>query len=199
MPPRSSLRIWALVMTLAGATSVAAQDPQSPAPAGFGVGASVTYQSLGNEDFEGIDNGFGLETTARYTTDGGFQLLGGIRYNIHDIARAPGNVHFFEFFVDPRYVIELLDAERIVLLVAGRVAYVHLAVSGGADASANGFMAGGSVGAIYALTSRLGLEATASFGGFWSDAFEFEGLPASGTANGSVASLQLGLVWSFPR
>ncbi len=185
------------VAALATLASTAwAQETETSAPAGFGLGLSAVYQRF-SEDFEGLDPGFGGEASVRYTWDGGFQLQGGVHYSLHDIARLPGNVGFLEFFVDPRYVIELFDSQRIVLLVAGRVGYVRLS-SGDSDVAVGGATIGGSVGGLYGLRRALAVEVTFYFGGLWMDRLQTEPAPAP-TITGSVTSIQVGVVWSFPN
>lgn len=196
MMTRPGCRALASLAALATLASTAwAQENETPAPAGFGLGLSAVYQRF-SEDFEGLDPGFGGEASVRYTWDGGFQLLGGVHYSRHDILRLPGNVGFLEFFVDPRYVIELFDSQRIVLLVAGRVGYVKLS-NGDTDTAVGGATVGGSVGGLYGLRRTLAVEVTFYFGGLWAERLQTE--PGSApTINGSITSIQVGVVWSFP-
>ena len=131
-----------LFILIAAATSggpALAQDTETPSPAGFGVGLAASYLTFGDE-FEGLSGGFGGEFSVRYTWYGGFQLLAGVHYSVHDIDRLPGNVKFMELFVDPRYVIQLFESQRVVLLIAGRLAYASERTAGTIDATANGFM-----------------------------------------------------------
>ena len=53
------------------------------------------------------------------------------------------------------------------------------------------------MGGLYSLRSTLAVEVTLLFGGFWTDRLQVE--PDPPALNGSVSSIQLGVVWSFPR
>jgi hypothetical protein len=190
---RLARRILVVQLALAIPGSAAqAQETQTPAPPGFGLGASAVYQQF-SEEFEGLKGGFGGVLSARYTWYSGFQLLGGVHYSIHDVSRLPEDVSFLQLFVDPRYVIELFDSQRIVLLVAGRLAYARQ--SSGA-ASGSGLVVGGSVGGLYMLNRSLAVEVTFLFGGIWADPLQAEAGTAS-TVNGSLTSIQAGVVWSL--
>ncbi|HSG82115.1 MAG TPA: hypothetical protein VLC48_07690 [Gemmatimonadota bacterium] len=186
------------VMTLAVASpgpTAFAQETETPAPAGFGLGLVAVYQQF-SEELEGLEGGFGGALSARYTWYSGLQLLGGVQYSIHDISGFPGNVGFLQFFVDPRYVIELFDSQRIVLLVAGRLAYVRQISDGATEASGGGLVAGGSVGGLYGVNRSLAVEVTFLFGGIWTERLQAEA-GSAGTVTGSLTSIQAGLVWSL--
>ncbi len=189
-----ALMTAALAVTLASAAQ--AQEQESPAPAGFGVGLAWSYTTF-SEDFEGLDGGFGGDATLRYTFDDGLQLLGGAHYSVHTIERIPGSVGFWEFYFDPRYLIELFDSRRVVLLVGGRVGYVSLSTKGDTSASTSGITVGGSVGGLYGLKRTLAVEVSFYFGGMWTNRLQLQPNPESVT--GSTSSIIVGVVWSFPN
>lgn len=191
---RASQAIAAAVLAATLASAAAAQEGEGPAPAGLGVGLVGTYTTF-SEDFEGLKRGFGGDVTIRYTFDDGLQLLGGAHYSSHSIDRFPSRVGYWTFYFDPRYILELFESQRIVLLVAGRVGYGWLSTNGGVDVSTGGVTVGGSVGGLYGLRRRLAVEVTFHFGGLWTDRLQTQPDPESVT--GSTSSIAVGVVWSF--
>jgi hypothetical protein len=184
----------ALAATLASAA--VAQEAESPAPAGFGVGLAAAYTTF-SEDFEGLDGGFGGDATLRYTFDDGLQLLGGAHYSVHSIERLPSRVGYWVFYFDPRYVIELFESQRVVLLVAGRVGYVSLSTTDESNVSTSGVTVGGSVGGLYGLRRTLAVEVTFYFGGIWTNRLQEQ--PDAESVTGSSSAINIGIVWSFPN
>ncbi|MEE8192310.1 MAG: outer membrane beta-barrel protein [Gemmatimonadales bacterium] len=179
--------VCAAVATLLS-TAAFAQD--TPARTGFGAGVSGGFVDFGGDAFARIGSAFGLEATGRYTWPGNFQLVLGVHYSSHNVEGAATDLRVFSVFVDPRYVLAMMDSERFSPYVGGRVAYVRLGSDDawGTDGSANGFSIGGLAGFLFEVVPGVAIEGYGYFGGLLLD---------DSMGNGNMTILQVGVVYTF--
>ncbi len=176
-------------------TAAFAQD--TPARTGFGAAASGGYVGFGGDAFARIGSAFGLEATGRHTWPGNFQLVLGVHYSSHNVEGAATDLRVFSVFVDPRYVLAMMNSERFSPYVGGRVAYVRLGSNdGGADGSANGFSIGGLAGFLFEVVPGVAIEGYGYFGGLVLDDSIGISLESDDT-NGNMTILQVGVVYTF--
>jgi hypothetical protein len=186
-----------LVATCVCGTSAYSQG--TPAYSGVGIGASGGWVALGGDAFQDLRSAFGAELTARYTWPSNFQLLLGGHYSNHSLEESDTKLTVLSFFADARYVLAMVNSERIAPYIGGRVAYVSLSPSGdAANGSANGASFGGLVGFLFEIVPSLAFDAYGYFGGLILSSTE--NLPLDSEENtGNLTIIQLGLVYTFPN
>lgn len=169
----------------------------TPAYSGFGIGASGGWVALGGDAFQDLRSAFGAEVTARYTWPSNFQLLLGGHYSNHSLEELDTKLAVLSVFADARYVLAMMDSERIAPYIGGRVAYVRLSPNNGpADGSVNGASFGGLVGFLFEIVPRLAFETYGYFGGLILGGIG--NLPLeSDEDTGNMTIIQVGLVYTF--
>lgn len=105
MPAKFCTHFVALVAVVFLSTTAFAQHV-AVVP-GFGIEAGIGYYTLSGDDFDGTDPGIGFEGEARYTLASGFQLAGGVSYNIHGVDLIDENRKILGVFAEPRYLFAL--------------------------------------------------------------------------------------------
>ncbi|KPK59333.1 MAG: hypothetical protein AMS21_10030 [Gemmatimonas sp. SG8_38_2] len=171
----------------------------TPAYTGIGIGASGGWVALGGDLFQDLRSALGAEVTARYTWPSNFQLLLGGHYSNHDLEELDAKLAVISVFADARYVLAMVNSERIAPYIGGRVAYVRLSPNdSSAGGSAGGPSFGGLVGFLFELVPRLSFEAYGYFGGLIiANAGD---LPLeSDEDTGNMTILQVGLVYTLPN
>ena len=169
---------------------------------GFGIEAGIGYYPLSGDDFDLTDPGIGFEGEARYTWASGFQLAGGVSYNIHgvDVDVIDENLKVLGVFAEPRYLFAL-KSPNIAPFIGGRLSYLHQSLDrNGVSTGGNGWAFGGVGGLLFQVGQQVGIEvsvlfAAVSFGDFEADGFSI----ANTDTSGSTLGLRAGVVVNFPR
>ncbi len=195
--PRAARVAVAMAAAAAFACATPAFSQLTPAYSGIGIGASGGWVALGGDLFGDLGSAFGAEVTARYTWPSNFQLLLGGHYSNHSLEETDTKIALLSVFADARYVLAMIDSERIAPYMGGRVAYVRLSPddssSGG---SASGASFGGLVGFLFEMVPRLSFEAYGYFGGLILG--NASNLPLdSDDDTGNLTIIQVGLVYTF--
>lgn len=190
----------ATLLVAAVATCVCATPGFSqgtPAYSGIGVGASGGWVALGGDAFKNLHSAFGAEVTARYTWPSNFQLLLGGHYSNHSLEELDTKLAVLSVFADARYVLAMVNSERIAPYIGGRIGYVRLSPDNGpAAGSANGASFGGLVGFLFEIVPNLAFEAYGYFGGLIIGSTG--NLPLeSDEDTGNMTIIQVGLVYTF--
>ncbi len=145
------------------------------------LGVAGLMASLGGDDFEGVDNGFGGEASVWFRAGTSFTIGGGAHYTSHgtDIDE---NLKVLGIFAEPRYRFAA-GGGNLTPYIAGRAAWARYSIQ---DASATGFYFGGGgglmIGAGKTLIDIEVLYNSASFGDVSVDGSSIDGTDASGSA-----------------
>jgi len=196
------VRCGRAALLVAAATCVCATSAFSqgtPAYSGIGIGASGGWVALGGDAFKNLRSAFGAEVTARYTWPSNFQLLLGGHYSNHSLEELDTKLAVLSVFADARYVLAMVNSQRIAPYIGGRIAYVRLSPdSGPAAGSANGVSFGGLVGFLFEIVPHLAFETYGYFGGLIIGGTEHLPLE-SDEDTGNMTIIQVGLVYTFPN
>ena len=101
----------------------------------------------------------GFEGAARYTLASGFQLAGGVSYNVHGVDGTAENLKVLGVFAEPRYLFGI-KSPNIAPFIGGRLSYLHQSlVVSGFTTGANGWAIGGVGGILFQMGRQVGIEA----------------------------------------
>ena len=164
------------------------------------VGVAGGYYSLGGEDFNTTDAGFGGEASLRYGVNRNIELKAGVGISSHDDSSINESIKGLSVSVEPRYMISMAGTPKLTPFIGGRVQWAReSATVGGIDLSGNGFGFGVVGGFQYLASPQLGIEASVllvsqSFG-----EVKYGGQVVNSSTSGTVLGLQVGLVFKFGR
>jgi hypothetical protein len=170
----------------AGLLAVCCALGTASAAAQASLGVAGLMASLGGDDFEGVDNGFGGEASVWFPAGTSFTIGGGAHYTSHGIEGIDENLSVLGIFAEPRYRFQA--GGKVKPYVAGRVGWVRESISsGGVDANASGFYFGGGGGLMVPVGAKLDLDFevlfnSVSFGDIEVDGTSQPDTDSSGTA-----------------
>jgi len=166
------MRWWA---TAAGAVAVSAGDVTAQSAQPISLQVSGLYASLFGDDYEGIGKGLGGEAQLRFTP-GALSVGVGGQYTRHDftvtvpsVGDFDGNLSLAGAFIEPRFVIAT-GSNLVAPYISARLSLLHQGISvdfpacGEVSGSATGTTVNGGGGLLVRLTSRMNLDAGATYG-----------------------------------
>ncbi|UCG89144.1 MAG: outer membrane beta-barrel protein [Gemmatimonadota bacterium] len=169
-------------------------------PPGFKVGAAIGYNTLGGDDFDGLDPGFGFHGFLGYMTPAGFTISGGVQYSTHGVDGIDENAHVLGVYVEPRYSAKLASPS-VAPFIGGRAYWVRytLNMAWVGDASSSGFAFAGIGGIVFQVAPQFALEPAVTFMllSFGEAKVDGETIPDT-DMQGNSLGLHLAFVISFP-
>lgn len=193
------MRWWAMA---AGALVLSTGEAAAQSAQRISLQVSGLYASLFGEDYEGIGNGFGGEAQLRFTP-GALSIGVGGQYTRHGIDDFDGNASFLGGFIEPRFVIAT-GSNNFAPYVSTRFSFLRQSLDVSSEFNAcsgsnNGVTANAGGGVLVRLSSRMNLDAGATYGYTWFGSGTFtcdsgdEGELSSGSGSNVVVRLGLAI------
>jgi hypothetical protein len=187
----------AAVLTLCAAPAFA-QGTGPLTKGGLGIGVAGGYYSLGGDDFETTDAGFGGLAMVQYNLSPRFQLVGGVGMSWHDDSYIEETITNMRVSAEPRFYFPMAGGSMHPY-IGGLAGWSRSSATvSGYDLSQSGFYFGGTGGLQFSLGPKTAFEvavvlASMSFG----DA-EVDGESQPDTdASGTILALQAGVVFKL--
>jgi hypothetical protein len=129
----------------------------------FSVQLSGVYAALRGEAFRDLSGGPGVDGQLRFTR-GAISVGAGFQYTSHDARSLNDKVKLYGGFFEPRYVI-VTGSEHFAPYISTRISILRESYNvGDFSGSATGVTLNGGGGLLIRLTSRVNLDAGATYG-----------------------------------
>jgi hypothetical protein len=190
----------ALVAAALAAGTVLAQAPADDQGSKFGLGLAGGYYSLGGDDFETTDAGYGFEVSGHFHLSPKIALLGGFGMNWNDDSFIDETITTMRISVEPRYLFHM-EGGKLTPFLGARVGYLSAgATVQDVDFSQTGFYFAGTGGVLVRMSPAMMFEAGVQFGQASFGDAEADGQTIDDSdASGSFLALQLGIVYHFGK
>jgi hypothetical protein len=155
-------------MMAAGVAVFSAGDLTAQSAQPISLQVSGIYASLFGEAYEGLKNGIGGEAQLRFTP-GALSIGAGGQYTRHEIEDASINVSLAGVFLEPRFVVAT-GSNYFAPYLSARFSLLRQSVDfddpdcGQIEGSTTGATVNGGGGVLVRLSSRLNLDAGATYG-----------------------------------
>jgi Outer membrane protein beta-barrel domain len=157
------MRTGMLMAAVGLATSLSTSVAGAQSAQRFSVQVSGLYASLFGKTYEGLKDGFGGEAQLRFTP-GALSFGAGFQYTSHDDQIVGDKVKLYGGFFEPRYVISA-GSEHVAPYISTRFSVLRESFNvGDFSGAATGVTLNGGGGLLVRLTSRVNLDAGATYG-----------------------------------
>jgi hypothetical protein len=179
--------------------AVAGAPIHAPAQSAFSLGARSGYTGFTGADFEGAGAALILDLNLRYGSRPGFSIAGGGHFSNHAVADDV-DLDAVSVYGEGRYTFPVMS-DNVLPFVTLRGGYVRQTFTTGSgtstqDAVQDGPSFGGTLGAEYELSERLGIEVAGLYNALWLDDMSVNGNPQPGTErSGGQWAVLFGIVF----